>query len=102
MVNLAEHDSGRLPSKFLSIGEALSGASPDPGVGAFLELRGVRNPAVADQTVVPPVLIPNPDLSKIAVVGERLFEFGPGAGQPIPTGDGRASEGKWGIKSDGG
>jgi len=36
------------------------------------------------------------------VVRERLFEFGRGASQPIPTGDGTASEGEWGIKSNGG
>jgi FtsP/CotA-like multicopper oxidase with cupredoxin domain len=102
MVNLAEHDSGRLPSKFLSIRDALSGASSDPGVGAFLEFRIVRNPATPDVSQVPPVLIPNPDLSKIPVVRERLFEFGRGANQPIPTGDGTASEGEWGIKANGG
>jgi FtsP/CotA-like multicopper oxidase with cupredoxin domain len=101
-VNLAEHDSGRLPSKFLSIRDALSGNSSDPGVGAFLEFRVVRNPAVADQSVVPATLIPNPDLSNVPVVRERLFEFGRGANQPLPTGDGTASEGEWGVKTDGG
>lgn len=102
MVNLAEHDNGRLPSKFLSIREALSGASLDPGVGAFLEFRIVRNPAQPDVSQVPAVLIPNPDLSNVPVVRERTFEFGRGASQNIPLGDGSASEGEWGVKTDGG
>lgn len=102
MVNLAEHDNGRLPSKFLSISEALSGTSTDPGVGAFLEFRVVRNPAQPDVSQVPDVLIPNPDLSNIPVARERVFEFGRGASQTIPLGDGTASEGEWGVKTDGG
>ena len=102
MVNLAEHDNGRLPSKFLSIREALSGNSSDPGVGAFLEFRVARHPATPDMSQVPATLIPNPDLSKIPVVRERVFEFGRGANQPIPLGDGSASEGEWGVKTDGG
>jgi len=102
MVNLAEHDNGRLPSKLLSIREALSGASSDPGVGAFLEFRVVRNPAQPDVSQVPAVLIPNPDLSQVPVAREREFEFGRGASQPLSTADGSASEGEWGVKTDGG
>jgi FtsP/CotA-like multicopper oxidase with cupredoxin domain len=101
-VNLAEHDDGRLPAKFLSIRDALSGNSSDPGVGSFLEFRVVRNPATPDVSQVPNVLIPNPDLSKVPVVRERLFEFKRGADQPLPTGDGTASEGEWGIRSNDG
>src|SRR5438445_2562534 len=67
MVNLAEHDDGRAPHKDLSISEALSGNSPDPCVGKFLEFRIVRNPAQPDISQVPPTMIPNPDLSGIPV-----------------------------------
>ena len=101
MVNLAEHEDGKLPSKDLSIAEALSGNSPDPGVGKFLEFRIVRNPAQPDISQVPAVLIPNPDLSGIPVVRERVFEFGDGAGQtsrdPVTS-----AFGPWGIKTDDG
>jgi FtsP/CotA-like multicopper oxidase with cupredoxin domain len=101
MVNLAEHEDGRLPAKDLSVAEALSGTSLDPGVGAFLEFRIVRNPAQPDISQVPGVLIPNPDLSNIPVVRERTFEFGREAIQtsndPVTTGDG-----SWGIGTDGG
>src|SRR5439155_24767702 len=68
MVNLAEHENGKLVSKDLTLAEALSGNSPDPCVGKFLEFRIVRDPAKPDQSQVPSVLIPNPDLSKIPVV----------------------------------
>jgi FtsP/CotA-like multicopper oxidase with cupredoxin domain len=101
MVNLAEHNDGREVHEDLSLAEALSGDSPDPGVGSFLEFRIVRNPAQPDVSQVPAVLIPNPDLSKVPVVRERVFEFGRGANQTIndPI---TASEGPWGIKSGGG
>jgi manganese oxidase len=101
MVNLAEHEDGRMPHEDLSIAEALSGNSPDPGVGKFLEFRIVRNPALPDISQVPSVLIPNPDLSGIPVAREREFEFGRGADQtsndPVT-----AAEGPWGIKTDDG
>jgi FtsP/CotA-like multicopper oxidase with cupredoxin domain len=101
MVNLAEHEDGRAPHQDLSIAEALSGNSPDPGVGKFLEFRIVRNPAQPDISQVPSVLIPNPDLSNVPVAREREFEFGRGANQtsndPVT-----AAEGPWGIKTDGG
>jgi manganese oxidase len=101
MVNLAEHEDGRMPERFLSLADALAGASADPGVGAFLEFRIVRNPAQPDVSQVPAVLIPNPDLSSIPVVRTRHFEFGRGANQPIndPL---TATIGEWGIKTDGG
>src|SRR3989441_1132723 len=62
MVNLAEHEDGRGPDKDLSIAEALSGTSLDPGVGKFLEFRIVRDPAQPDISQVPATLIPKPDL----------------------------------------
>jgi FtsP/CotA-like multicopper oxidase with cupredoxin domain len=101
MVNLAEHEDGKLPHKDLSIAEALSGNSSDPGVGKFLEFRIVRNPAQPDISQVPAVMIPNPDLSGIPVARERVFEFKDGADQtsrdPIT-----AAFGPWGIKTDDG
>jgi FtsP/CotA-like multicopper oxidase with cupredoxin domain len=101
MVNLAEHQDGRKPARDLSIAEALSGTSSDPGVGKFLEFRIVRNPAQPDISQVPDPLIPNPDLSAIPVVRERFFEFGRDAQQtstdPVTTGDG-----PWGIGTNGG
>jgi FtsP/CotA-like multicopper oxidase with cupredoxin domain len=101
MVNLAEHNDGREVSHDLSLAEALSGDSNDPGVGKFLEFRVVRNPATPDLSQVPEVLIPNPDLSAIPVVRERLFEWGRGASQPSndPI---TADPGEWGVKADGG
>jgi FtsP/CotA-like multicopper oxidase with cupredoxin domain len=98
LTNLAEHEDGRLVHDDLSLAEALSGASPDPGVGRFLEFRVVRNPALPDLSLVPEFMIPNPDLSAIPVAAERLFEFGRGANQTIfdPI---SASEGPWGIKT---
>jgi FtsP/CotA-like multicopper oxidase with cupredoxin domain len=101
MVNLAEHEDGRLPHQDLSIAEALSGNSSDPGVGKFLEFRIVRNPALPDVSQVPSVLIPNPDLSSVPVARERTFVFGDGADQtsrdPIT-----AAFGPWGIGTNGG
>jgi len=99
LVNLAEHQDGKRVANDLTLAEALSGQSPDPCVGRFLEFRIVRNPAQADQSVVPNVLIPNPDLSKIPVARTRTFEFGRGAAQvtfdPVSS-----FFGPWGIKTD--
>src|SRR5882672_7292313 len=39
MVNLAQQTNGRRPDVDLSLAEALSGTSPDPVVGKFLEFR---------------------------------------------------------------
>jgi FtsP/CotA-like multicopper oxidase with cupredoxin domain len=101
MVNLAEHQDGKKPAKDLTLTPALSGQSPDPGVGAFLEFRVVRDPAKPDLSQVPHTLIPNPDLSNIPVARERVFEFGRGANQsssdPIT-----AASGPWGIRTDNG
>jgi FtsP/CotA-like multicopper oxidase with cupredoxin domain len=101
LVNLAEHEDGREVHEDLTLAEALAGASPDPGVGRFLEFRIVRNPAQPDISQVPAVLIPNPDLANVPVSAERLFEFGRGGNQTIidrgpPV---TASEGPWGIKT---
>jgi FtsP/CotA-like multicopper oxidase with cupredoxin domain len=62
----------------------------------------VRNPATPDLSQVPNVLIPNPDLSAIPVVRERLFEFGRGASQPSADPITADPDGEWGIKSEGG
>jgi len=101
LVNLAEHQDGRLVHEDLSIAEALSGQSSDPGVGKILEFRIVRDPALPDISQVPPVLIPNPDLANVPVARERTFEFGRGADQtsddPVTAG-----EGPWGIATGGG
>jgi manganese oxidase len=101
LVNLCEHQDGKKPAKDLALSDALSGKSPDPCVGKFLEFRIVRNPATPDLSQVPSTLIPNPDLSRIPVARERVFEFGSGASQsssdPIT-----AFVGPWGIKTDGG
>jgi manganese oxidase len=101
MVNLCEHTDGRGPEGDLSLAEALAGTSLDPCVGRFLEFRVVRDPVRPDLSQVPSVLIPNPDLSGIPVVQERVFEFGRDAQQttfnPITSGSG-----PWGIKTNGG
>ena len=101
LVNLAEHQDGRLVHQDLSIADALSGNSPDPCVGKFLEFRIVRDPAQPDISQVPDPLIPNPDLSGVPVVHERIMEFGRGAAQtqndPVTS-----AFGPWGIKTDNG
>ena len=103
MVNLAEHSDGKMVSKVLSLSEALSGKSADPGVGAFLEFRIVREPAQPDVSQVPVNLIPTPSLAA-PVARERVFEFGRGANQTIPEGanPSTSSQGPWGIKTNGG
>ena len=101
MVNLTEHEDGRGPKEDLTLNEALSGASPDPCVGKFLEFRIVRNPAQTDQSQVPDVLIPNPDLTNVPIAARRTFEFNRGADQttndPVTT-----FFGPWGIETDNG
>jgi manganese oxidase len=107
MVNVAEHRSGKKPNADLTIAQALSGASLDPCVGKFMEFRIVRDPAQPDQSQVPAVMIPNPDLSNIPVSRERTFNFGSGASQPLPAGDPAAyssgaggQTGPWGVSTD--
>src|SRR5579884_697069 len=109
LVNVAEHNDGKKPANDLSLADALAGTSLDPCVGKFLEFRIVRDPAQPDQSQVPSVLIPNPDLSSIPVARERVFEFGAGASQPLPAPDDAAfftgaggQTGPWGVRTDGG
>ncbi len=101
MVNLCEHLNGKKPERDLSLAEALAATSLDPGVGRFLEFRVVRDPARPDVSRVPATMIPNPDLSRIPVARERVFEFGRDASQtssnPVTS-----FAGDWGIRTDGG
>ena len=101
LVNVCEHDDGKGPKDNLSLADALAGKSDDPCVGKYLEFRIVRDPAQPDISRVPPVLIPNPDLSNIPIARERVFEFGRGGKQttfdPVSS-----SSGPWGIEFDDG
>jgi FtsP/CotA-like multicopper oxidase with cupredoxin domain len=101
LVNLCEHQDGKKPAKDLVLAQAISGQSPDPCVGKFLEFRIVRDPAQPDQSQVPSTMIPNPDLSRIPVARQRTFEFGDGGNQPSSDPI-TAFIGPWGIKTDGG
>jgi manganese oxidase len=74
LVNLAEHEDGRLVAKDLSLNEVNN--SPDPGVGKILEFRIDLEPSYPDMSQVPEVLIPNPDLSNVKNVRVRNFEWG--------------------------
>jgi FtsP/CotA-like multicopper oxidase with cupredoxin domain len=107
-VNLAEHQNGKRPSKDRTLSDALAGKSLDPCVGKFLEFRIVRDPVKPDQSQVPAVMIPNPDLSNVPVARQRTFNFGSGASQPLPpteqtytTGSGN-QKGPWGVATDNG
>ncbi|HET9792385.1 MAG TPA: multicopper oxidase domain-containing protein [Candidatus Angelobacter sp.] len=105
LVNVAEHANGRKPRTDLTIAEALSGTSPDPCVGKFLEFRIVRDPAKPDKSrdlTANPNLIPNPDLTNVPVSRERTFLFGSGGTQPLPASDPAAFVGPWGVSTDGG
>src|SRR5256885_1587095 len=64
-VNLTKQTNGKRPDADLSLAQALQGDANDPVVGKFLEFRVVRRPAVADASVVPDPLIPNPNLAGI-------------------------------------
>jgi manganese oxidase len=88
---------GREVANDLSLSAALSGNSPDPGVGRILEFKILRAPSYTDNSQVPEVLIPNPDLSKVKNVRTREFEFGRGAEQTINDPQ-TASEGEWGVR----
>jgi manganese oxidase len=109
MVNVCEHQDGKKPKDDLTIAQALSGQSPDPCVGKFLEFRIVRNPVTPDKSVIPQQMIPNPDLSNVPVSRQRTFIFGSGASQPLPHPDDAAfftgaggQPGPWGVSTDGG
>ncbi len=105
MVNMAEHNDGREVNETLSLAEALAGSDRDPGVGRILEFRVVREPSQPDRSQVPMTLIPNPSLAA-PVARRRTFRFGRGANQNLlndaSTGVATASEGPWGIATDGG
>src|SRR5262245_21165415 len=98
LVNLVEHVDGMKPAGDLTLAQALSGQSLDPCVGKYLEFRVVRPLSGVDRSQVPPVLIPNPDLSKIAVARERVFEFGRGGKHTFFTEC--AFGGPWRITTD--
>jgi FtsP/CotA-like multicopper oxidase with cupredoxin domain len=102
MVNVAEHEDGRGPKRTVSLANALGGASSDPGVGTFLEFRIVRDPPRPDQSQVPTVMIPNPDLSAIPVARTRTFVFGDDAKQTTNDPFTSALRGPWGIGTDDG
>jgi FtsP/CotA-like multicopper oxidase with cupredoxin domain len=105
-VNLCQHQNGRKPNKDLTLSNALQPSQPDPCVGKFLEFRIVRDPAQPDQSQVPAVMIPNPDLSNVPVSRQRLFTFGSGANQPLPpseetyTTGSNNQPGPWGVSTD--
>ncbi len=101
MVNLCEHINGKKPERDVSLAEALAGSSLDPCVGRFLEFRVVRDPAKPDISQVPATLIPNPDLSRIPVARERVFEFGRDASQ-TSTNPVTSFTGDWGVRTDNG
>jgi FtsP/CotA-like multicopper oxidase with cupredoxin domain len=103
MVNLAEHQDGKLVAKDLTLGEAMSGLSLDPAVGPFLEFRVVRPLSKPDVSKVPLQMIPNPNLSAIPVARERTFVFGRGIGGAEQTSRDpfTSAFGPWGIKTDG-
>src|SRR6185503_7517356 len=103
LVNLAEHNDGKEVHEDLSIAEALSGDSNDPGVGAILRFIIDRAPSYPDNSQVPAQLIPNPNLNDIVIAKTRTFEFGRGANQtiddPVNALVNSASEGDWGIRT---
>jgi len=113
-VNLTKQTNGKRPDADLSLADALRGDPNDPVLGKFLEFRVVRRPAVADASVVPDPLIPNPNLAGIPVARTRTFEFNRGATQPtlasnseplVAAKPGSRAEvtafiGPWGIKTD--
>jgi FtsP/CotA-like multicopper oxidase with cupredoxin domain len=101
MVNLCEHQNGTGPAADLTLAQALSGKSADPCIGKFLEFRVVRKPLHKDVSVVPQTLIPNPDLSKIPVARERVFDFSRG-GKDIILDPKTSFPGPWKINTDGG
>jgi FtsP/CotA-like multicopper oxidase with cupredoxin domain len=74
LVNLAQHEDGRRVAKDLSVAQALSGTSSDPGVGKILELRVARDPAQPDVSQVPAALVPLP--ARVSPARQRTFVFG--------------------------
>ncbi|HEX9085748.1 MAG TPA: multicopper oxidase domain-containing protein [Gemmatimonadaceae bacterium] len=92
LVNLCEHENGAGPSGNVSLADALAGKSADPCVSKFLEFRVVPRTG-PDLSVIPPQMIPNPDLSAIPVARTRTFEFGDSDG---------TDKAPWTINTDGG
>ena len=103
LVNLAEHEDGRRPQRFVSISDAMAGNSIDPGVGKFLEFRVAAPLAGApDQSMNPAdyvegkltmVTQPGFTATELANARHRTFEFGRSNG---------TDEMPWTIKTDGG
>ncbi|MFL5270547.1 MAG: multicopper oxidase family protein [Anaeromyxobacteraceae bacterium] len=91
LVNLCEHQDGKMPSADRTLGDALGGKSNDPCVGKFLELRVVKPLAGPDLSKVPAKLTELP--ARNPVVRERRFEFGRSGG---------AEDKPWTIKVDNG
>jgi FtsP/CotA-like multicopper oxidase with cupredoxin domain len=83
LLNLAQHENGKMPSGSVSIAQALSGQSSDPGVGKVLEFRVVRDPAQPDRSQVPATLIPLPNRN-VPIVRQRDFVFGDSGGDRDP------------------
>ena len=79
------------------MGDQRCRARQDPGVGRILEFRIDLAPSYTDNSQVPEVLIPNPDLTDVKNVRVRDFEFGRGADQTINDPQ-TASEGEWGMR----
>jgi len=106
-VNVCEHMNGKKPVKDLSISDALAPNQSDPCVGKFLEFRIVRDPVTPDQSQVPAVMIPNPDLSNIPIARTRTFTFGSGASQdttdPVSSYilGSNNQPGPWGVQTNG-
>src|SRR5258707_7705324 len=97
LVNVCEHQDGKKPAAFRTMADALAGKTSDPCVGKILGFRITANPAKPDLSQVPAQIIPNPHLSKIPVVRERVFEFGPGAAKPKDPTDLEPSGGKTNV-----
>jgi manganese oxidase len=97
LVNLQEQTNGKLPdpANILTVAEAMKGDSLDPAVGPCLQFRVLGPPPVADQSVIPPTMIPNP--TEPAITNSRTFQFS-NSGEltqdhPVSTYDGNGTNG---------
>jgi FtsP/CotA-like multicopper oxidase with cupredoxin domain len=99
MVNLCEHQNGKMPAQDVTLATALAGTSPDPVVGKFLEFRIVA-PTQPDVSQVPSTLIPNPTFATGATK-RRQFDFGSGAVQTATVSSTAFPAAQWGIRTDG-
>ena len=103
LLNLAEHEDGSRPKKFVSLSEAMAGKSSDPGVGKFLEFRvaaalpGAQdlsmNPADYEEGKLTMISRPVITAEELANARHRSFIFGHSNG---------TDEKPWTIKTDGG